>query len=370
MSLRSSRSVLSALVAVAALAVLASACSSDTASTERSAAGASGVDTSGYSFPQGDPAVAVNADNWCLRPQNVDGDEGFRLVRNIVACNVMNNAARRFTAPGVLDGKFPLGVTKALCSQNDYTCRDTGGYYGEVRTEGVNASNVNQKGDRYTYPNPFLVSGAIQFMPKKIWQGVETKTYVGSNVAPFNLTSQVLAQLHVDIPTTGDNSADCTQGQYITCALDSSVTRDSQQRFVWTLGTLPLQIQINNSSGRTMVQQSSPIAGPGFLIDPNGTSTDAQLASIPAGGTVFIGGYRSANSDVEQSWTANYVIKSLSGDVPVTITIKLAKVDNKWVSQSKCTVSNRSATTTFKCNEPTINDSDAYRQAVVNITDY
>ena len=370
MTLRSSRSVLSAIVALAALAILASSCSSDTASTERSAAGASGVDTTGFSFPQGDPAVAVNADDWCLRAQDSGGATGFRYVRNIVACNVMNNSARRFTAPGVLDGKFPLGVTKALCSGDDWTCRSTGGYLGEVRNEGVWASNVTTKGDRYTYPNPFLVSGAIQFMPKKIWQGVETKTYVGSNVAPFNLTGQVLAQLHVDIPTTGDNSADCTQGQYVTCALDSSVSRDSQQRFVWTLGTLPLQIQINNSSGRTMVQQSSPIAGAGYLVDPNGTSTDAQLASIPAGGTVFIGGYRSANSDVEQSWTANYVIKSLSGDVPVTITIKLAKVDNKWVSQSKCTVSNRSATTTFKCNEPTINDSDAYRQAVVNITDY
>ena len=370
MTHRSSRSLLSALAAVAALAILASACSSDTSPTGRSAAGASGVDTTGYSHPLGDPTVPVNADDWCLRAQDGDGDSGFRWVRNIAACNVMNNAARRFTAPGVLDGKFALGVTKALCSQNDYTCRDTGGYYGEVRTEGVWASNVTQKGDRYTYPNPFLVSGAIQFMPKKIWQGVETKTYVGSNMAPFNLTSQVLAQLHLNIPTAGSNDADCTQGQYITCTLDSSVVRDSQQRFVWTLGTLPWQIQINNSSGRTMVQQSSPIAGPGFLIDPNGTSTDAQLASIPTGGTVYVGGYRATNSDVEQSWTANYVIKSLSGDVPVSISLKLAKVDNKWVSQSTCTVNNRSATTTFKCNKPEVNDSDSYRQATVNITDY
>ena len=205
-----------------------------------------------------------------------------------------------------------------------------------------------------------------------MYAGTDEVVYVGSKQAPMSL-QQLPAKAYFKNPYSTETSGSCeAQGQFLTCDLLSSswAVRGDWQRPRYVFGTLPWQIQINNSSGRTMVQQSSPIAGPGFLIDPNGTSTDAQLASIPTGGTVYVGGYRATNSDVEQSWTANYVIKSLSGDVPVSISLKLAKVDNKWVSQSTCTVNNRSATTTFKCNKPEVNDSDSYRQATVSITDY
>lgn len=355
-----------ALVLVAGLVAVACSSSSD---ASRSAAGAD-VDTTGFSNPIGDPDVSVNPDNWCLRPQDSDGDSGFTYVRNITTCNVMTNETRKFTAPGALGGKFPLGVTKALCSTDDKTCANEGGsYYGAVRTEGVNARNVTQKGDRYTYPNPFMGTAAIQYMPNKIWQGTTTRTYVGSNMAPFSL-DEAQAELYAELPTTGTNYYNCTNGRFITCRITAGNNQDSNVRVKWALANLPLQIQINNSSGRSMTQQSPAIAGSGLLLDPVGTSTDSALKSIAAGSTVYVGGYRTANSNDGQSWTANYCIDALSGCVSVSITVKMAYIENKWVNQSQCTVSNRTGTSSYKCNTPSLNDSDEYRQAIVNITDF
>lgn len=362
------RALVPAVVLALTLGLSLAACSSE--SPARRASVSSGVDTTGYSHPIGDPMKSINKDDWCLRPQDSDGDTGFRYVRNITLCNVMTNATSKFTAPGALTGKFSLGVTQALCSQNDYTCRDLGGsYFGEVRTEGASASNVAVKGDRYTNPNPFFGTAAIQFMPKKIWQGVETRTFVGSNMAPFSLDDPQV-ELHGSIPTAGSNGYDCVKGRFITCRITGGDNQDSNAKVEWSLGTLPLQITVNNNAGRSMSLQpgSMPIAGSGFLIDPAGTS--ASLESIAAGSRVYIGGYRSASSNDGQSWTANYCIDSLTGCVPVSVTIKLAYVDNKWVNQSTCVVSNTSATATYKCNTPSLNDSDEYRQAIVSVTNY
>ncbi len=358
-----------ALALVAAIGLIATACSGGSDTAQRSAAAAD-IDTTGFANPIGDPNTSTDPAKWCLRPQDSDGAEGFYWVRNITLCNVMTNLTRKFTAPGVLDGRFPLGVTKALCSYSDETCKSEGGpYYGAIRSEGVDASNVEMKGDRNTYPNPFLGTAAVQFMPNKIWQGTTTRTYVGSNMAPYSL-SQQQAELFGELPTTGTNYYNCTNGEYITCRITGGNTQDSNVRVRWSLGNLPLQIQVNNNSGRTMTQQSDPVQGSGFLIDAAGTSSQEALRTIPTGRSVFVGGYRNARSDAGHSWTANYCIDSLAGCVPVAITVQLVKESDKWVSKSTCVVSPRTGTTTYKCNTPTVNESDDYRQAVVNITDF
>ncbi len=66
--------------------------------------------------------------------------------------------------------------------------------------------------------------------------------------------------------------------------------------------------------------------------------------------------------------TDNQGATTMSG--PVAITVQLVKESDKWVSKSTCVVSPRTGTTTYKCNTPTVNESDDYRQAVVNITDF
>ncbi|MBU3701624.1 MAG: hypothetical protein FGM58_06230 [Acidimicrobiia bacterium] len=370
------RFLLPAVVLLLALGPVLSACSSARDSdTQRSAAdaevaAASGIDTTGYSRPRGNPYVSVNKDDWCLRPQNDNGDSGFQWVRSATVCNVMTNRTRKFTAPGVLGGKFPLGVTKAGCSFDDHTCVSEGPHYGAVRTEGVWAQNAEMKGPRYTYPNPFFGTAAIQFMPNKIFQGVTTTTYVGSNMAPYSL-QQAQAELYVSLPySTTSTVFSCVNGSFITCRIAGGATQDYNPKVDWDLGNLPLQITINNNSGRSMSLQagSEPVPGAGLLVDPAGTSPD--LATIPTGGRVFIGAYRSAGSKDGHSWTANYCIDSLSGCVPVTITIKMEYESDKWVNKSTCIVSNTSATATFKCNTPSLTDSDDYRQAIVSITNF
>ena len=359
------------LVLMVAAGSFLTACSSDSSSA-RSAASATGISTEGFSRPTGDPNVSVNVGQFCLRPQDSDGDSGFATLRNIVVCNVMTNETRRFTAPGVLSGKFPLGVTKAYCSDKDDTCIETSGsYYGRVRTEGTNASNSPLKGDRYTTPNPFMGTAAIQFQPNKIWQGVETRTFVGSNVAPFDLTAQSPVELWVNVPTTGSNSANCTSGSWISCKfMTTGFDSGSDKRAEFVLTTQPLRIQINNNSGRPMSAISPAVNGQGFLPDAIGSSPESAFTTLPTGSVVWVAGYRSANSSADQSWTREFCINTATGCVTVSITVKLGYSDGKVTNLSQCNVVNRSATATYKCNTPVVNESDADRVATVNITDF
>jgi hypothetical protein len=370
------------LVVAAVVALAATACSDglrDATRTdgvsERSAA--SGDDTRGFANPQGDPAEPVNVGDWCLRAQSNSGTQGFETSRNITACIVMSNEMRRFAAPGVL-GKvnFPLGVTKAKCGEKvslenstDSTCEKTKGFWGEVRTEGVMASNVRQKGARFTFPNPFLVSAAIQYQPETIWSGVETTTFVGSNVAPFSL-SQSQVELKVNIPTTGTNTASCTSAKFIVCASQHDTTREfSERTYFWVLRSLPMSIGIKNSTPYPMVASGAPTVGSGFLIDPVGTTAD--LSTLPAGTQAYVGGYRTTNASDSQTWTGTFTVKTPRGDATVTISIKLSvgKDGVTLENESLCTVQSLNAIQ-IKCDKPVPTNDDYFRQFDVQIKDF
>ena len=360
------------IAVVLGVSVVTSACSSSSSSDSRNAAGTSAVNTDGFSRPTGDPATAINANNWCLRPQDVDGDSGFRWVRNITVCQVMTNMTKQFTAPGVLSDVATLGVVRADCSQNDATCSNVGGdYMGEVRTEGVNASNVTLKGDRYANPNPFLVKSAIQFMPRAIWSGVNVRTYVGANSAPFDL-GQAQAEMFSYIPTNGSNSASCTSGQFISCVLvtpEANYKTGSNLQFEYRFSNRPVSIQITNGTKQqmTIVGSTTGTAGSAFLLDPKAAQ---GLASIAPGASGYTGGYAGTSGDTSRYWRASYCISLPDNSCyQVNISISLTEKDGQLVGDSSsCDVVKTSQTYSFRCDKPTLTGGEDGRFFTVNIT--
>jgi hypothetical protein len=356
-------------------------------------------------FPnqQGDRSEPVNVDDWCLPAQDDTGKAGFGIYRNITACVVMKNETRRFASPGTLgDGwTFPLGVTRAKCGANittpegtdpnpisgpdgkpmkvlDETCLDTASLWGRIRSEGVNASNVTQKGVRFTYPNPFYVSAAVQYQPNSIWQGTEAVTFVGSPVAPFSLSPLQEAEVWVNIPTKGENAAKCTPGRFLSCEQVGTTTEDSQQRFTWIFRTRPMVIGIKNNSGFTMEAIGDPVVGSGFLVDPRGTTAD--LSSLPNGSQSYVGGYRATSVTDSQTWTGTYRVRTSQGEAQIIISIKLSYVpikdsndkptgQFKVENESQCKVQ-ALKTIRLTCDTPVPTNDDNLRKFDVLIRNY
>lgn len=343
------------------LVLLVSGCSSASPSS-RNAAGAG----SGASLNESD------LNEFCAPPRDGSGASGFTYVRNIVTCFILQNETKTFSAPNRLDSKTPLTVTRAFCSGKTDVCINETGYYGDIRTEGL--------GDTYGWrsltPNPFTGLAAMQFMPNKIWQGTMNRIFVNSSSAPFTL-QQTAAQPEFENPSSGTNGGNCyTQGSFIGCTLDNGSwqTSGTEQRPRYTFFTKPMRITINNNSGSPMSSSSPASPGRGFLLDPVAL---ANVESIPTGGQAFIGGYRSTNSNDEQSWTASYCVDykptgstAAPSCIPVDITVKLAYVDNKWVNQSQCVVNARSIAVAIKCDQPTMNDSDSDRIVTINVKNF
>ena len=354
------RSLPLVLVACIAVALVASACSSSSPSSSRNAAGTS------TSLSESD------LNEFCAPPRDNDGDSGFRYVRNIVTCFILENQTKKFSAPNKLDSKVPLTVTKAFCSGYTKPCMNETGYYGDIRTEGIG----KVYGWRDLTPNPFTGVAAMQFMPYKIWQGTNNRIFINSQEAPFAL-QQTAAQPEFENPSSGTNGGNCdNQGSFIGCTLDrGSWQRDgTEQRPRYTFFTKPMRITINNNSGSPMSLTSPASPGRGFLLDP---VAQGNVEAIATGGQAFIGGYRSTNSNDEQSWTASYCVdyKPMGSTanptcIPVDITVKVAWVENKWVNQSQCVVNARTAAVTIKCDTPTMNDSDTDRIVSVNIKNF
>jgi hypothetical protein len=344
------------------VAIVASGCASSSPSN-RSAAGAS---TASKSLSESD------LNEFCAPPRDSNEKPGFEWVRNIVTCFVLQNETKTFSAPNKLDEKTPLTVTRAFCSGSTDVCVNETGYYGDIRTEGLGKTY----GWRSLTPNPFTGLAAMQFMPNKIWQGAINRIFVTSSSAPFSL-QQTAAQPYFYNPSSGSNDGNCdTQGSFIGCSLDGgSWQRDgTEQRPRYTFFTKPMRITINNNSGSPMTASSQASPGRGFLLDP---VAQANLESIPTGGQAFIGGYRSTNSNDEQSWTASYCVDykptgstAAPTCIPVDITVKLAYIDNKWVNQSQCVVNARTAAVTIKCDQPTMNDSDTDRIVTINVKNF
>lgn len=354
------RSLPLALVACLAVALVASACSSSSPSSSRNAAGTTA------SLSESD------LNEFCASPRDDDGASGFRYVRNIVTCFILENQTKKFSAPNKLDSKVPLTVTKAFCSGSTNPCVNETGYYGDIRTEGIG----KVYGWRDLTPNPFTGIAAMQFMPNKIWQGTSNRVFINSRELPFTL-QQTGAQPEFTNPSSGTNGGNCsTQGSFIGCTLDQgSWQKDgTEQRPRYTFFTKPMRITINNNSGSPMSLSSPASPGRGFLVDP---VAQGNVEAIATGGQAFIGGYRSTNSNDEQSWTASYCVdyKPISSSaaptcIPVDITVKVAWVENKWVNQSQCVVNARTAAVTIKCDTPTMNDSDTDRIVSVNIKNF
>lgn len=340
------------------VALVASGCSSSSTSNRNSAAGSSGTLTE------------ADLEEFCAPPRDSNEKSGFEYVRNIVTCFILQNETKTFSAPNKLDSKTPLTVTKAFCSRDRNICQDQSGYYGDLRTEGLGSTY----GWRYITPNPFTGVGAVQFMPNKIWQGTENRLFVTSSTAPFTL-QQTAAQPYFQNPSSGSNGGDCdTQGSFIGCSLDrgSWQTSGTNLKPRYTFFTKPMRITINNNTGHPMSVSAPSSSGRGFLLDP---VAQANVDSIPTGGQAFIGGYRSTNSNDEQSWTASYCVDfratpSASPCIPVDITVKVAFVDNKWVNQSQCVVVNTAPSVAIKCDQPTMNDSDTDRVVTINVKNF
>ena len=354
------RSLPLVLVACLAVALVASACSGSSSSDSRNAAGVTA------SLSESD------LNEFCAPPRDSFGRPGFDFERNIVTCFVLDNQTKKFSAPNKIDAKVPLTVTKAFCSYNRAPCVDETGYYGDLRTQGIG----NVYGFRRLTPDPFTGIGAIQFMPNKIWQGTDNRLFVNSSTAPFTL-QQTSAQPEFENPSSGTNGGNCnTQGSFIGCTLDQgSWQRDGKEmRPRYTFFTKPMRITINNNSGSPMTLTTPASPGRGFLIDP---VAQGNVDSIATGGQAFVGGYRSTNTDEGQEWSADYCVDykptgSLADPtcIPVTITVKVGKVDNKWVNQSSCVVTSRTAAVTIKCDQPTMNESDTDRIVTINVKNF
>ena len=312
-----------------------------------------------------------NIDEFCSKFTR----SGFFSAAEIGTCFILENRTSKFTAPNKLGGKFALTVPKAECgvagSVTGDPCVATSGKYGELRDH----QNGNIYGARILTPNPFRDIGAIQFQSAAMYAGTEEIVFVGSSDAPFTL-SQSSAQAFFSNPYSAETGANCpSQGQFIGCAtVDGSwAPRGDWQRPRYTFFTKPMRITINNNSGSPMSASSPASPGRGFLVDPVATS---GVELIPWGGQAFIGGYRSTNSNDEQSWTASYCVEyrpmgtAIPLCIPVDITVKLAYVDNKWVNQSQCVVNGRTAAVTIKCDTPTINDSDSDRIVTINVKNF
>ena len=349
-----------ALALAFGVAVVASGCSSSSTSSSRNAAGASA------SLNESD------LNEFCAPPRDSDGASGFQYVRNIVTCFVLQNETKTFSSPNKLDSKAPLTVTHAFCSGTTDVCVNETGYYGDIRTEGLG----NKYGWRSLNPNPFTGLAAMQFMPNKIWQGTTNRLFVASSSAPFSI-QQTAAQPDFSNPSSGSNNGDCnTQGSFIGCSLDrgSWQSDGKEMRPRYTFFTKPMRITINNNSGSPMTLSTPASPGRGFLIDP---VAQGNVDSIATGGQAFVGGYRSTNSDDGQEWSADYCVDykptgSLAAPtcIPVTFTVKVGKVDNKWVNQSSCVVNSRTAAVTIKCDTPTMNDSDTDRIVTINVKNF
>jgi hypothetical protein len=354
------RSLPLVLAACLAVALVASGCSSSSPSN-RSAAGASSASLS-----------ESDLNEFCAPPRDSSGASGFQYVRNIVTCFVLQNETKTFSAPNKLDGKTPLTVTRAFCSGTTDVCVNETGYYGDIRTEGLG----NKYGWRYLTPDPFTGLAAMQFMPNKIWQGAANRLFVASSSAPFSL-QQIAAQPYFSNPSSGSNNGYCAdQGSFIGCSIDKGSWQSdgTEQRPRYTFFTKPMRITINNNSGSPMTLSTPASPGRGFLLDP---VAQGNVDSIATGGQAFVGGYRSTNSNDEQSWTASYCVDykptgsiAPATCIPVDITVKLAYVDNKWVNQSQCVVNSRTAAVTIKCDQPTMNDSDTDRIVTINVKNF
>ena len=365
-----------ALAAVlVASALLFAGCGSSSGSADRNAADYS--NKSDYSVEWQNwlnyqKTMDLDLNEFCAAPKDNSGASGFLNVGNIVTCFVLINKAERFSGPNALGWRVPLTINKAACGINKYPCQNMTGYYGEMRSEGQG----NVYGVRTLTPDPFTDMGAMQFQPSKIWQGTTNRLWVESNSAPFTL-EQTAAQPEFSNPYSASNSGDCnTQGSFIGCSLDAGSwqTDGKEMRPRYTFFTKPMRITINNNTGMSMSLASTPSTGRGFLLDPVAMQ---NVESIPTGSRAFVGGYRSTNSPDEQSWTASYCIDYKPNGstaapvcVPVDITIKVALVDGKWVNQSQCNPQSRSAAVTYKCDVPTMNDSDSDRIVTVNIKNF
>ncbi|CAM8657576.1 hypothetical protein MCETE4_01966 [Acidimicrobiia bacterium] len=369
-----SRTAVAAVVVASAL--LFAGCGSSSGSADRNAASytnQSDYSTEWQNWLNYQKTMDLDLNEFCAPPRDDAGASGFTYVRNIVTCFVLVNKAERFSAPNTLGGKVPLTVNKAACGVAQYPCQNMTGYYGEIRNQGQGSVY----GFRTLVPDPFTDVGAMQFQPAKIWQGTTNRLWVESNFSPFNL-EQTAAQPEFSNPSSGSNSGNCdTQGSFIGCSLDAGSWQadGKEMRPRYTFFTKPMRITINNNTGMPMTLSASPLTGRGFLLDP--VAISQNIESIPTGSRAFVGGYRSTNSPDEQSWSASYCINykptgSMADAicVPVDITIKVALVDGKWVNQSQCNPQSRSAAVTYKCDVPTMNDSDSDRIVTINIKNF
>jgi hypothetical protein len=353
-----------ALVALAlCFGLVAAACSDgvvDAKRTDGSARSAAGASTS------------VNIDEFC----STFTRGGFMTAAEIGTCFILENRTSAFTAPNRLGGKVPLTVPKAECGAKSNNANDpcvkTNGKYGEIRDH----QNGNVYGARVLAPNPFTEVGAIQFQAAAMWAGTEQIVYVGSSQAPFDL-SQAPAKAFFSNPYSASTFGDCRgNGQFIGCDIvdGSWASSGDWQRPRYTFYTKPMRITINNNSGSPMSLDGSANSGVGFLLD---TVALQNVDSIATGSQAFIGGYRSVNSDAAQEWSATYCVDykptGSQADptcIPVTITVKVGKVDNKWVNQSSCVVASRTAAVTIKCDQPTMNESDTDRIVTINVKNF
>jgi hypothetical protein len=360
-----------AIAAVLTLSLLGTACSDGI----RDAARVDGSSRSAAGWNWGSDE-SVNIDEFCSTFTRA----GVLTAAQLATCFVLDNQTSKFTGPNKLGGRVALTVPKAECGVKSSLAGDpcvaTSKKYGEIR----NHQNGSIYGARVLTPNPFRGVAAIQFQSAAMYAGAEETVYVGSSEAPFTL-SQSPAKAFFSTPYSADNGGFCAaQGQFFSCSLDNGSwsPKGDWPRPRFTFANKPMRITINNNSGSPMTMSSPASPGRGFLLDPVAQS---NVESIAVGGRAFVGGYRSTNSNEEQSWTASYCVEyKPTGStasptcIPVDITVKLAyegkEGEGKWVNQSQCVVNARTAAVTIKCDQPTMNDSDTDRIVTINVKNF
>ena len=406
---RSRRPLLGSALVLAALLVGAAACSdgirdsakenggSRNASSGMTCSVASGaIDTSPTQSPttpvpaleqdaafgaRGNPNCNVSLADWCLP----NASYGVQLP-DIAMCMIFTNKAARFTSPDTLGANFPLTASGAFCeSYRDAgspnqgylddlgLCTSTSGYRGSVRvynTKGTAYGDV----PRLLYPNPFLGVGAIQFMPHRQSTGPYVQVAINTRMAPLSAGSAP-ARPAAQPPFSGSNWQACEgEGTWLTCRSEGGLAPSAwSPEMRYEIGTRPIKLRITNSTTRTN-RMTSSYAGRGILVDPNGVgtskSTPGSIDVLTANATAYVGGYLAIeDGSAEKSWTGQFEIQTLSGvSVPVTVTFKLSFDGMK--NESTCIVDNRTATSTFKCNTPTFNNSPDMPILSANITDF
>lgn len=231
-------------------------------------------------------------------------------------CFLLVNEAVRLTAiPGDFTQRFPLTVYQFFTGDSN---AELGGiadpaYWGQVAPSSSQPWVCKENCAGRLRPNPFEVSAAMNFVRRCDWCPVTTKLFVGSGEAPMSL-AQVGAQPYFNAPhKKSANDSACTNGQYLSCAIDTPAGSGWKMVAQYTIANRPLEIIVNNNTATGLVLDGV-VGASGLLVDQASSSNTALVGARASG---RYAAYRSTDQR-SSNFTAEYLVADANGNTAVT----------------------------------------------------